>query len=185
MNDWLIRSKSGPIMIKHHPTLNVWCLSNGMILSSKDIPHQKVVFKGRNCPDKDGYYRYHVNGKTRKIHRLIAETFISNPEHKTTVDHIDRNIHNNDVSNLRWATDLEQKHNTSKTVACKQKYGFSRWENPKKYHSLYNAEYRSEHKEELQANHRKWIQTHQEHNRTYHTAYMRKWKKGVQINESR
>lgn len=138
MNDWLIRSKSGPILIKHHPTLDVWCLSNGMILSSKDVVHQKVKFKGANTPDKDGYYRYHVNGKTRKIHRLIAETFIPNPENKKTVDHIDRDIHNNDVSNLRWATDTEQKHNTSKTEKCKAKYGFSRWEDVKSYTRITN-----------------------------------------------
>ena len=140
MNDWLIRSKSGPIMIKHHPTLDIWCLSNGMILSSKDIPRQKVVFKGRNCPDKDGYYRYHGNGKTRKIHRLIAETFIPNPENKPTVDHINRDIECNDVSNLRWATDIEQKHNTSKVELCREKYGFSRYENPKEYARIINRE---------------------------------------------
>lgn len=140
MNDWLIRSKSGPIMIKHHPTLDVWCLSSGMILSSKDIPHQKVVFKGRNCPDKDGYYRYHVNGKTRKIHRMIAETFIPNPENKPTVDHINRDVECNDVSNLRWATDTEQKHNTVKVEICRGKYGFSRYENPKEYSRIKNHE---------------------------------------------
>lgn len=138
MNDWLIRSKSGPILIKHHPTLDVWCLSNGMILSSKDVVHQKVKFKGANTPDRDGYYRYHVNGKTRKIHRLIAETFIPNLENKKTVDHIDRDVHNNDVSNLRWATDTEQKHNTSKTEKCKAKYGFSRWEDVKRYTKIAN-----------------------------------------------
>lgn len=138
MNDWLIRSKSGPIMIKHHPTLDVWCLSNGMILSSKNVVHQKVKFKGANTPDKNGYYRYHVNGKTRKIHRLIAETFIPNPENKKTVDHIDRDVHNNDVSNLRWATDTEQKHNTSKTEKCKAKYGFSRWEDVQRYRKITN-----------------------------------------------
>lgn len=38
------------------------------------------------------------------IHRLIAEAFIPNPENKATVDHIDGNRQNNDISNLRWAT---------------------------------------------------------------------------------
>lgn len=156
MNDWLIRSKSGPIIIKHHPTLNVWCLSNGMILTSKDIPHHGVEFKAKNTPDKDGYFRFHVDGKTRKIHRMIAETFIPNPDNKPTVDHIDRDRQNNDVSNLRWATDTEQKRNTIKTEICTSKYGFSRWEDPMLYRKIYNTNYYQTHKAECNEYNRLW-----------------------------
>ena len=44
------------------------------------------------------------NGKrySKKIHRLIAEAFIPNPENLPYVDHIDRNSQNNDIENLRW-----------------------------------------------------------------------------------
>jgi hypothetical protein len=50
------------------------------------------------------------NGKKKnyRLHRLIAEHFITNPENKPTIDHIDRNISNNSLDNLRWATDKEQ-----------------------------------------------------------------------------
>lgn len=41
-------------------------------------------------------------------HRLVAEAFIPNPDGKPTVDHIDGDRQNNDVSNLRWATYSEQ-----------------------------------------------------------------------------
>ena len=46
------------------------------------------------------------NNKSEKvpIHRLVAETFIPNPENKLTVDHIDGNRQNNSIDNLRWAT---------------------------------------------------------------------------------
>ena len=44
------------------------------------------------------------NTKTWKIHRLVAMTFIQNPDEYPCVDHIDGVRTNNRVSNLRWAT---------------------------------------------------------------------------------
>ena len=44
------------------------------------------------------------NAKTWKIHRLVAMTFIQNPNEYPCVDHIDGVRTNNRVSNLRWAT---------------------------------------------------------------------------------
>lgn len=53
------------------------------------------------------------NGKgiTKKIHRLIAEAFIPNPENKPCIDHIDGDRLNNSISNLRWATYKENTNN--------------------------------------------------------------------------
>lgn len=38
------------------------------------------------------------------IHRLVAETYIPNPENKRHIDHINNNPRDNRLTNLRWAT---------------------------------------------------------------------------------
>lgn len=45
------------------------------------------------------------------IHRLVAQTFIPNPDNKPCVDHIDTNFLNNKAENLRWCTQKENVNN--------------------------------------------------------------------------
>lgn len=44
----------------------------------------------------------------KTIHRLVAETFLPNPNELLQVNHIDGNKHNNNIDNLEWCT---QKYN--------------------------------------------------------------------------
>lgn len=52
---------------------------------------------------------YDLNSKRHKflIHRLVAITFIPNPDDKPYVNHIDGNKLNNKVDNLEWVTNSE------------------------------------------------------------------------------
>lgn len=43
-------------------------------------------------------------GGSKKLHRIIAQAFIPNPKNKKTINHIDSNKSNNEISNLEWAT---------------------------------------------------------------------------------
>lgn len=49
--------------------------------------------------------------KTYLVHVLIAKSFIENPHKKQYVDRIDTNRSNNNVSDLRWVTRLENNNN--------------------------------------------------------------------------
>lgn len=49
--------------------------------------------------------------KEKYVHRLVAEAFLPNPNNKQEIDHIDGDRINNLVTNLRWATRIENVRN--------------------------------------------------------------------------
>ena len=53
------------------------------------------------------------------VHRMIAKTFVENPENKPFVDHINANRTDNRACNLRWVTQAENNRNplTRKHIA--------------------------------------------------------------------
>lgn len=70
--------------------------------------HNKWQMKSQRS-DKDGYKTVSItddNGKesTRRVHRMVAATFIPNPSNCPVVHHKDNVKWNNHVSNLEWTT---------------------------------------------------------------------------------
>jgi len=63
--------------------------------------------------DKVGYCRVSINGKSFALHRLVAITFLDNPENKPTVNHINAIKGDNRLINLEWATRQEQMNHVS------------------------------------------------------------------------
>lgn len=51
-----------------------------------------------------GYRTVFVDGKNRTLHRLLAITFVPNPDNLPCVNHKDGNKLNNKLSNLEWCS---------------------------------------------------------------------------------
>ena len=79
-----------------------------LISSYGDVKHKITNKILKQKLDKDNYLSVNISMGGRNntryflVHRLVAEAFISNPENKRYVIHLDGNPTNNEVSNLEW-----------------------------------------------------------------------------------
>jgi hypothetical protein len=115
---------------------------NGEIYSQDRITTDGRFCEGRKIKQhtrKDGYYQVDLskNGTQKffRVHRLVALTYIPNPNNYPCVNHIDCNKQNNNINNLEWCTILynNQSINTSK------KFGNIYLTKCNSYHTQYNS----------------------------------------------
>ena len=73
-----------------------------------DILSKRTMGKLSQSKTGSGYYKVTLSvcgiQYYRMIHRLVGLAWIPNPENKRTINHIDGDKTNNNVSNLEWAT---------------------------------------------------------------------------------
>ena len=96
---------------KYHPVYD-WLVvtRDGHIYSTKGGRNNKRVHEYYTCVGRNGYVciKLYLHGSKKTlstfVHRLVAQTFIDNPNNYDEVNHIDGNKENNCADNLEWCT---------------------------------------------------------------------------------
>lgn len=100
--------------------------------SKLQLVEEKLLSKYTN--PKNGYVYVYLcndgNYKNIRVHKLVAEAFIDNPNNYKSINHIDGNKTNNHVDNLEWCT---QSYNN---IDAKKRNGI--YDNDDKIVELYN-----------------------------------------------
>lgn len=121
----------------YHPTLGIAVRSDGMVLlrggSRGPKPSWTYGYENR----RTGYRQTCVDGKVHYIHRLVAETFIPNPENLPEVDHINRIKTDNRVDNLRWSSVKDNRRNSPRSDRVESRGGTHTYEDSRKYQREY------------------------------------------------
>lgn len=66
--------------------------------------------------NRSGYFQVSVPKRKdlKLVHRIVAETFLSNPKGYNEIDHLNRDKSDNRIENLRWCTHKANMSNISK-----------------------------------------------------------------------
>ena len=101
--------------IENYPGYFIY--EDGSIYSNKSKRWMKAH------PNQYGYLQLALTNedgrKCFRIHRLVAMVYLDNPHNYPEVDHIDRDILNNHLYNLRWVTHSMNQYNTKREKKSK------------------------------------------------------------------
>lgn len=143
---------------ERHPTLDILVREDGMVL----VPATRTTREHwtAGCLNTIGYRVVRIRYKLYLVHRLVAETFIPNPENKPEVDHIDRNRSNNSLKNLRWVFRIVNQRNRDDHDRVEMRDGVHWYADHKRYWKEQGSRYREDHKHIRIANGKhKWVPT--------------------------
>jgi hypothetical protein len=101
-----------PLVIENHARTGHTISNYGKIIIPKT---GKQKFSQRK---EDGYevvtFQFKQKKKRFRVHRLVAQSFIPNPDNKTMINHIDGDKLNNRADNLEWCTHVENMEHAKK-----------------------------------------------------------------------
>ncbi len=110
-------SSCGKVYLKKHSVIR----KNGIVMNYER--------KEKAINIKEHGYSYVTISKNNKskshlLHRMVAETFIPNPDNKPFVNHIDGNKQNNCISNLEWVTKQENQSHSEINGMIRDRQGY-------------------------------------------------------------
>ena len=131
---------------------------------------------------KDGYVRclIKVNGVGRSYfaHRLVAETFIPNPDNLPQINHKDEDKRNNRVDNLEWCTAKYNMNYGSRQERYRDTMlEMGHWSGLSK--EEYIKKYKEENKERMMKYFQDYTEKHKDKKREYDHQYYLKRKAGL------
>ena len=121
----------------------------------------------------------HCNGKckTIRIHRLVAQAFLLNPDNLTEVNHKDEDKTNNSVDNLEWCDHKYNMNFGTRNIRSKDthiKNGY--------WTGLSKEEYRKKYNQDRKEYRKKWYQENKDRICEQQKEYYRKKKEQIQNN---
>lgn len=137
LNEHILYSKEGIVNIKTYPLDTRYEVSDDGRIFLKE--HTVIRSNGSKMTyarkekirtvKEFGYeeVKVSVNNKTKhyKVHRMVAETFIPNPDNKPFINHKDGNKLNNHVSNLEWCTKEENQQHAERNNMVRDRRGYA------------------------------------------------------------
>lgn len=150
------------IQYKQHPGTGLMVGTDGSVILPAKGRRKAGPSLGYSDYNNYGYRVIMYNRKRYYVHRLVAETWIPNPDNLPHVDHINRCPSENFVENLRWADYTINRRNRAdveKVTAEGRKHVYEN-EKKKRWMDHYNHFVRDAEKQLESA--RKWRKKHRE-----------------------